>query len=578
MKKLLRISAAVLSLAGLACIGLFFFKGAGAGKLSWDDPIVRKSIMSFAYKIYGDPAVENGRFFLSKIVFHNAGIGPVHDLSVSYHIPGYVDWTTPQTQSELPPGQTWVALYYPQLPKTVTDLSDDTNANLETRIRWADKTGETKEEILRNNIILRGVNKIEYCDLPQNEVAGFYDWFSTAEFAIAMVTPNDPVVKEFVAEITKRTGGSMAGVKKDHETINSFMQSVYDYMCETGMRYTGDEGVPTTLGDITTTVQTVRMPRDVIIQNQGLCVELAILWASVMEHVGCDASLIFKTNHAFTVVRTEQGDIPIECTAITPKAILGWLQRLGYPDPQKNPPPAVVPFDKAVLLAKMELGDLIQNNKPFTVYDVERYKQQGMRPPELPLIDVDKIKNILSERTKHTAAAYAQNAGQRAQPPATASGQQRPGYYHWVGANKMASIDVPESWTRMQESRVPGLVFIAHDKQTTMDVDVFHFPNLSTAVAAMEAVKRGIAQYAGGTVKISGQQQNDNLTVYTGTTLNQKAPTYQWVGFFGPTQDGVVGFLVGAAQGYFETNQPIIQDIVSSARIGGAQGSENEPR
>src|SRR5256885_7145974 len=66
----------------------------------------------------------------------------------------------------------------------------------------------------------------------------------------------------------------------------------------------------------------------------------------------------------------------------------------------KNPPPAVVPFDKAVLLAKMELGDLIQNNKPFTVYDVERYKQQGMRPPELPLIDVDKIKDRKSTRLK----------------------------------------------------------------------------------------------------------------------------------------------------------------------------------
>src|SRR5438132_2804123 len=148
MKKLLRISAAVLSLAGLACIGLFFFKGAGAGKVSWDDPIVRKSIMSFAYKIYGDPAVENGRFFLSKIVFHNDGTGPVHDLSVSYQIPDYVSWTTPQTYPEIPAGQTVVQLYYPQLPAKVTQLSSQTNATLETRIRWADKPGEMREEIL----------------------------------------------------------------------------------------------------------------------------------------------------------------------------------------------------------------------------------------------------------------------------------------------------------------------------------------------------------------------------------------------------------------------------------------------
>src|SRR5437016_2392061 len=106
MKKILQVFAAVFALAGVGCLGMFFFKGGGNGKLVWDDPPVtyRKSLMTFAYKIYGDPSVENGRFFLSKIVFHNDGTGPVHDLSVSYQIPDYVPWTTPVTQSELPAG------------------------------------------------------------------------------------------------------------------------------------------------------------------------------------------------------------------------------------------------------------------------------------------------------------------------------------------------------------------------------------------------------------------------------------------------------------------------------------------
>src|SRR5438105_3219522 len=94
MKTLFRLGAALLAVAGLICLGLFFFKGGGAGKLTWEDPAVRKSIMTFAYKIYGDASVENGRFFLSKIVFHNEGTAPVHNLSVSYQIPDYVSWTT----------------------------------------------------------------------------------------------------------------------------------------------------------------------------------------------------------------------------------------------------------------------------------------------------------------------------------------------------------------------------------------------------------------------------------------------------------------------------------------------------
>jgi len=42
----------------------------------------------------------------------------------------------------------------------------------------------------------------------------------------------------------------------------------------------------------------------------------------------------------------------------------------------------------------------------------------------------------------------------------------------------------------------------------------------------------------------------------------------------------VIGFFVGAAKGYFERNQPIIQDIISSARLGGgnsgSSGQEQE--
>ena len=95
MKMILKIAAGILGLAGLGCIGLFLFEGGGAGKLVWEDPVVRKSIMTFGYKVYGDTTAENGRFFLSKIVFRNDGAGPVRDLSISYQIPDYVPWTTP---------------------------------------------------------------------------------------------------------------------------------------------------------------------------------------------------------------------------------------------------------------------------------------------------------------------------------------------------------------------------------------------------------------------------------------------------------------------------------------------------
>ncbi|MGI9115559.1 MAG: hypothetical protein DLM52_01565 [Chthoniobacterales bacterium] len=572
MRKLILFFAALLGLAGLSCLGMFAFKGGGAGKLVWEDPVVRKSIMTFGYKIYSDPAAENGRFFLSKIVFRNDGTAPVHDLSVSYQIPDYVSWTTPATQSEVPAGQTLVSLYYPQLPSKVTSLTNRTNATLETKIRWADKAGDVKEEILRNNIIFRGVNEIEYCDLPENEVADFYDLHSTAEFAVAMVTPNDPVVKEFVAEVTKRTGGTLAGIEGGKELVQT-MKAMYDYMCETGMRYTSAEGVPTKVGDVNTYVQTVRMPRDVIITNEGLCVELALLWASAMEHLGCETDVIFIPGHAFTIVSAGQQSIPIECTAITPKSVQGSLKALGL---SEDTP--VVPFEKAVQLAEMEMEMIKKNNQSYIVYNVKAYQQQGMHAPELPEIDIEKIKNILAQRSAHTAASYAQNAGS-ARHDATPNAQVAQGYYRWVGINNSVAVDVPESWSRVENGPIPGMIFTAQDAQTSVAVNVFHFPTLATPAEAMQVAKKGVAKVAGGTVRIASQQPKGNMIVYTGTTSYRNGST-EWVGMFEPTQQGVVGMFVGAAKGHIQRNQPVIQQIISSFRVAGtgnnAQENSNE--
>jgi hypothetical protein len=572
MKRLLRIAAALLGAAGLVCLGIYFFRGGGGGKLTWSDPTVRKSIMTFAYKVYADPSIENGRFFLSKIVFHNDGTGPVRDLSISYQIPDYYPWTTPETQSELPAGQTWVALHYPQLPAKVTQLSNRANATLETKIRWIDSGNEQKEEVLRSNVLLHGVNEIEYTDLPNEEILGWADQENLSEFAVAMVTPNDPVVKEFAAEITRRTGGTMAGVDQTEESIAGLMKATYDYMCETGMRYTSDEGVPGKLGVAST--QTVRMPRDVILANEGLCVELAILWSSVMQHLGCHTSLVFLPRHAFMVtwIGNSENYIPMECTAITPMAIKSWLKPLGLSEDTTN-----VPFEKAVVMANHELNELKESNSWYVLFKVEDYRRMGFEAPELPSMEIDKIKNILAQRTAHTAASYAQNAGRGEGKTAANNGQVRQGYYRWTGVNNTVSIDVPETWARTENTAIPGIIFVAQDAQTSVGATVFSFPGVSNPAQAMELTQQGLSHAAGARVKVASHEYKGNSIVYTGNTVYQNGSTAEWVGWFVPSQSGVVGLFVGAIKGQFQRNQSIIRDIVSSARLG-TGGGQNSNR
>ncbi|MEO8617547.1 MAG: hypothetical protein ABI600_20620 [Luteolibacter sp.] len=549
-KILLRLAAALLILTGLGTVAFYFLGPPATGALHWDPPVVKKSLMTFAYKVYGNPAAQNGRNFVSKIVLHNDGKGMVRNFSISYQIPDYIPWTTEETHAEIPPGQTIVKLFYPQLPSKVTQLANQTTATLETKIRWFDKPGEPHEEILRSNIELRGVNEVEYTDLPANELLTWYDMFISSPFVAAMVTPNDPVVKEYAALLTQRTGGTTAGIAGGTEEIVRVMKALYDYMCDSNMRYTSDQGVPSTIGDIHTTVQTVRMPRDVIITNQGLCIELALLWASVMEHLGLRTTVVFRPGHAFTLVWCGDGPqdfIPIECTAITPMAV-GAKAR--------------VPFEDAVKMASQDLRE-----QKYQIWlNVQQYQAQGFRPPELPAIDIDKIKNILASRQVRESGGggeVAQEAESKEQPLPE-------GFVRWAGANGLVSMAIPSYWARMENPPVAGMVFTAQDAQTSVAANVFYFPNLQTAKDAMTAAQRGVAAASGAKVRVGNTQQKGDATIYSGTTLTSMG-TNSWVGIFQPTANGVVGVFVGAAKAQFDRNQQMIQTLIQHTHIGGAE-------
>jgi hypothetical protein len=105
----------ILAVAGLLAsailFGAWFLRQQGQGQLVWDKPTVKKSIQTFAYKVYGNSRLQNGRYFMSKMVFRNTGNKPVTDFSVSYQVPGYIDWTTPEALAQIPPGHTVIKCF-----------------------------------------------------------------------------------------------------------------------------------------------------------------------------------------------------------------------------------------------------------------------------------------------------------------------------------------------------------------------------------------------------------------------------------------------------------------------------------
>jgi hypothetical protein len=557
-------------LAFLVC-GLFLFAcGAGLlvtwaltaakpGQLSWDSPTFRKSIMSFGYKVYANPQVGDGRYFLSKVVLKNSGGRPIRDLTVSYQVPDYIPWTTPEVASELPAGTSVVKLYYPKFPERITHLANQTTASLEIKMQWREEGGTTREQVLRDDFTIYGVNEVQYSDLPADDILTWYDQWNLGQFVVCMVTPNDPIVKEYAAAITKRMGGTLAGATQDPEQVVELMKATYDYMRETGMRYASAEGVPVSIGDARTLVQTVRLPRDVITTNNGLCIELAILWASILDQLGCQTYIVMRPGHAFTIVQAGDKYYPVECTAITPKAVGSNTE---------------VPFEKAMQMAMEDLQK--QQYKIF--YSVQQYRSQGYASPELPDVDVDKVKGMLASREREAAdeaknVAQAQNqpaappaqdtqeGGQAAQnqPPAQQGMAQ---YQHSAG---LVSFSYPDSWKVLQPPTQLGITFRVFDPSTAMGMDVVEVPNANSANDAIKAVRRAFAR-TGSQIRVEDSKVQGDLTVVLGHTTGSSGEN-EWFGVFRPVRGGVIGVAAGSPASNFQSNRQALLKLLDTVRF-----------
>ncbi len=558
MKTVLRSAAILLTLAGIGLIATWLVSRAGPGRLDWsaEPPVVRKTLMSFASKVYANPEVADGRYYLSKVVLKNSGGQPVRDITVSYQVPEYIPWTTPEVTKALAPGATLVKLFYPKFTDKLSRLANKSTTTLEIRLQWREsEDGPVKEEILRDNFTLLGVNEVQYSDLPASEIATWYDNWTLAQFIVCMVTPNDPVVKEYAAAITERTGGSMAGVTRTPKDVVELMKGTYDYMISTGLRYAGAKGVPEKIGDESKLVQTVRLPRDVITSNNGLCIELAILWASILDHLGCESYIVLRPGHAFTIVVADGQSFPIECTAITPKAVGA---------------ETYVPFEKAVEMAAKDL----QQQQFKILYNVRQYQADGFASPELPDIDLEKIKNILAARTRPTQETAVAQAGPTPPPTqdtATAPTEFDPGTQMNTGMARfnhpsgLVSFAYPPTWMMQQPSPALGNTFAVGDPATQSSIQVYEIPGATAPNAAVSMLAQALGNY-GMQVSIQSTRQQGPVMIVEGTTVGGGGYVL-WMGAFRAVQGGVIGVTLGAPGPLYPSQRPMLSQLLNSVQF-----------
>ncbi len=363
------------------------------GKLDWD-LYHKPTVMTVGYKAYGNPKADNGRYWLAKLVLSNDGGGSIRDIAVSFRIPNYVEWTTPDNFEEVLPGQTVVLPFYPKLPKKVTTIRSESPASLECKITYKEYddrgTLNTKTKTQKYDFKFRGVTEIEYTSLPPNEILNWYDIYDNVDILAAYVTDEDPVVKKYLAKITEATG-TVPPISSGQQ-VELLLSKIWAFENATGMKYLAAKGFPDEVGDSETYIQSVRLPREVISGNAGLCIDLTLLMCSLCSAAGAKPQIVLMKGHAFALIVAGNGEWrAIETTA---------LGQMNIGDAMKY--------------AQETLTKLFNGQAgPYRLIDVAQQHRRGLLPPELEPIPQQDIEELLEGRLQKFYAAT------RTQPVAT---------------------------------------------------------------------------------------------------------------------------------------------------------------
>lgn len=388
LRILLRALGALGVLLGLIFGVLWLTSGGGEGELDYQIS-VKPTVMTVAYKAYGNAEAADGKYWLARVVLKNDGDGTLEDVAVSYRIPDFLDWTTPKTFPALLPGQTTVLPVYPKLPTKVTAIRSRTPTSIEFKITSADG----KEKVESRPFEFRGVTEIEYTSLDANEVLTWYDMYANSELCAAFVTDEDPVVRQYMGKISETMGGFP--IMSNSEEMLKVMKAIYNFQVATGMKYTGNKGVPEKLGDAFSMVQSVRLPRDVIYQNSGLCIELAMLWAALGQGAGAKAYLALVPGHCYPVLEAADGSmIAFESTGIGGSNVGG-----------------IAGFEDAVKAGNKQFQQLMSGQTPGVLVDVALHHQRGIRPPEFAATDIAGLAGMLEDRVKKARQSGGNSGG-----------------------------------------------------------------------------------------------------------------------------------------------------------------------
>jgi hypothetical protein len=135
--------------------------------------------------------------------------------------------------------------------------------------------------------------------------------FKYASFIASWVTPHDQEVESVLARAKQFTSDHRLPGYEDWKNVDEQEQATYRQAkaIYTAVQKSGFSYVKSslTLGDHKGVSERVRMPRVSLSESSANCIDAAVMYASLFENLGMDATVVIVPGHAYAGVRVAEG-------------------------------------------------------------------------------------------------------------------------------------------------------------------------------------------------------------------------------------------------------------------------------
>ncbi len=341
----------------------------GQGGLAVDVQ-AKQRLMTATYKVYG-LGEDIGDQWVARVEFTNAGASVITDLRVRFRLRGYSEWSSWEKRARLAPGETDVRTYYPVLDRSIAQIRSTTPSDV--LVEWTCRTSEGREheDNASKRVHLLGANEFVFSSAQDSASADFKARMSNAPLLAAWVSRDDPVVKQFAAMANKMAGG--VGASQNDANAELAMRACYEILVANDFTYQHPPELVTERASFDPQhVQNIKYPRDVILDRSGTCIDLAILYASMVNAIGLKPVLALVPGHCFPIVFLPSGKyMAVEVTGIG-----------GGRGHHRS-------FEDAVRTGNAEVEKYVKQSKDHHLVDVRQLWGIGVANPELDPLPAD---------------------------------------------------------------------------------------------------------------------------------------------------------------------------------------------